>query len=372
MKLFGYGLKLMDAFLLFIPIALALELSHAPGWAVFISSLLAIIPLAGRMGEATEELTKYLGPNAGGFLNATFGNATELIIALIAIDKGLFELVKASITGSIVGNLLFVLGLAILLGGHKIKEQKFNTKAAGVNSSMMLIAVISMIIPSAFFIFSKTPASELAFQTEEISLLVSVILIICYLLSLYFSFRTHKYLFHTSEHSEEAGKPALSRNAAIALLILCTIGVAVMAELFIGAIESFLAKPIAYNILGFAGTLAIHELFLGAVVVAVIGNATEHISAVLAAIKDNMDLAISITAGSSIQIALFVAPLLVIISFLMGKPMDLVFTLFEILAVFASVIIVNEISSDGECNWFEGVQLLAMYLLVAVLFFFAV
>jgi len=347
---------LLEAALIFVPITLALGWLHAPNMLIFISSILALIPLAGKMGEATEELAKYMGSNAGGLLNATFGNATELIIALLAINQGLFELVKASITGSIIGNMLFVLGLSFLVGGARYKTQSFNAKAAGVNSTMLLIAVASMLIPSAFYFFSQNGSHELVlWQTEEISLLVSILLIVIYLLSLLFSFRTHSYLFR--KHSFEKAK--WSKNFALLVLVVSTVLVGVMAEIFVGSIE-----PVAQQ-LGFS------ELFIGAIIVAIVGNAAEHITAIMASLKNDIDLVLSVTVGSSIQIALFVAPILVITSFLMGKPINLAFTLFEILAVFASVLIVNEIASDSECNWFEGAQLVTMYLIIAVLFFFA-
>jgi len=341
--------------LLALPLLIIAQLAGAPSMLIFILALFSIVALASVMGHATEELAHHFGSTAGGFLNATFGNAAEFIIAYAAIRAGLLSLVKASLTGAIVGNILFVLGASILVGGFKFKEQKFNAKAAGLNSTMLLIAVGSLMIPSMFFFLEgSAPGHSLEFETEEISLLVSVVLIALYALSLVFSFFTHSYLFR----SKPVGVPKGSRNSALPKLLLATIALAFASEVFTGQVE------------GIAKNFGFTEVFMGAVIVAVVGNAAEHLSAITAAGKNDMDLAISITVGSSIQIALFVAPVLVILSFIVGTPMNLVFTLFEIISLFAAVLIVNEISSDGATNWFEGAQLLGIYLIIAVLFFF--
>lgn len=341
--------------LIALPLLVGAELLSAPSTVIFLLALVSIVALASVMGHATEELACHFGSTAGGFLNATFGNAAEFIIAFAAINAGLFSLVKASLTGAIIGNILFVLGASILFGGAKYKEQKFNANQAGLNSTMLLIAVASLMIPSAFYLFRGAGSGhDLTLETEEISLLVSAVLIALYALSLVFSFFTHSYLFK----SESAGKPTTSRNSALLKLLLATLALAYASEIFTGQVEHI------------ASSFGFTEVFMGAVVVAIVGNAAEHLSAVTAAQKGDMDLALSITVGSSIQIALFVAPLLVIISFLVGTPMNLVFTLFELIALFASVLIVNEISSDGVTNWFEGAQLVGMYAIIAVLFFF--
>ena len=345
-------MRLTDILLIFIPITFFLSFSHADSTILFISSLLAILPLAAKMGEATEELAKIFGGHIGGLLNATFGNAAELIIVLLAINKGLIDLVKASLAGSIIGNLLFVLGLSLFFGGLKFKEQKFSTHLGGLNSTMLLIAFMSIMIPS---LFHFVPAEHRGDDERILSISVSILLISVYLLSMIFSLKTHEYLFRSKEKGE---KPHWSRNFAIAVLAFSTILLALISEVFVGQIESV------------AHTFGLTELFIGAIIVAVIGNAAEHIAAVFFALKNDLDLSINVTVGSSLQIALFVAPIAVLAGIALGQPMDLVFTPFEVIAVFASVLIVNEISADGNCNWFEGAQLVIMYIIIAVLFFF--
>ncbi|VVC04076.1 Sodium/calcium exchanger protein [Candidatus Bilamarchaeum dharawalense] len=346
-------MRLMDLLLIFVPITLVLNFVGADSTVLFASSLFAILPLAAKMGEATEELAKIYGGQIGGLLNATFGNAAELIIALLAINRGLVDLVKASLAGSIIGNLLFVFGLSILLGGFRFKEQKFSAPLAGLNSTMLLIAFMSIMIPS---LFHFVPLEHRGNDEVFLSTSVSVLLIVLYLLSMVFSLKTHNYLFRTKVGHEEKAK--WSRNFAIGVLGVSTIVLALISEVFVGQIEHV------------ALSLGLTELFIGAIVVALIGNAAEHLAAVSFALKNELDLSINVTVGSSLQIAMFVAPVAVIASIFMGKTMDLVFTPFEVIAVFASVLIVNEISSDGRCNWFEGAQLVIMYLIIAVLFFF--
>ena len=340
----------IDLLLAFVPISIALALLGAGDLELFAVSAMAIIPLAAKMGEATEELAKYLGPNIGGFLNATFGNATEFIVGIIAIREGLFEIVKASLTGSIIGNLLLVFGLSALAGGVKHKTMKFNAHAAGMNGSLLVLAVIGFLIPSIFFMSSPVHAEN----TEALSLVVAVLLLAVYALSLIYSFVTHRELFRGGEH----GKPRWSRRYAAAVLIIATIFVGVESEIFVGTLEH-LSEVVGWN-----------EVFIGAVLVALAGNAAEHMTAVAFAMKKKMDLALVTTVGSSIQIAVFIAPLLVVLSALMGTPMDMAFTIFEVLAVFSAALIVNDISKDGETNWFEGALLLAVYAILAAMFFF--
>jgi Ca2+:H+ antiporter len=344
----------MDVMLVFVPITIALELTHADSTVLFVSSLLAILPLAAKMGEATEELAKIFGGHIGGLLNATFGNAAELIIALLAINRGLVDLVKASIAGSIIGNLLFVFGLSLFFGGLKFKEQKFSPHIGSMNSTMLLIAVMSLMIPSMFHF---VPTEHRGDDEKILSISVAILLILVYALSMVFSLKTHQDLFRGNGdgHSE---KPHWSRNFAVGVLAVSTIALGLVSEVFVGQIEEV------------AKDFDLTELFIGAIVVAVIGNAAEHIAAVFFALKNNLDLAVNVTVGSSLQIALFVAPVAVLAGVMMGQPMDLVFTPFELIAVFASVLIVNEITTDGRFNWFEGAQLLIMYLIIAVLFFF--
>ncbi|MEK6981605.1 MAG: calcium/proton exchanger [Candidatus Micrarchaeota archaeon] len=350
-------MQIKDILFIFVFLAFALNYIGTNSTILFVVSLLAILPLAAKMGEATEELAKIYGGHIGGLLNATFGNAAELIIALLAINKGLLDLVKASIAGSIIGNILFVLGLSLLLGGLKYKEQKFSKHLAGLNATMLLIAFMSIMIPSLFHLMPdqvRNPKDELG-----LSIIVSILLISLYLLSILFSLKTHSHLFTSHSHkSHEDEKPKWSRNKAILVLLISTVFLALISEIFVAQIETF------------AKSFNLTELFIGAVIVAIVGNAAEHISAVSFAMKNELDVAIGITVGSSLQIALFVAPVAVLAGIVMKQPMDLVFTPFEIIAVFASVLIVNEISSDESTNWFEGAQLVIMYLIIAVLFYF--
>ncbi len=347
-------MRIMDLLFVFIPLALALSYTGAAGSTVlFVVSLLAILPLAAKMGEATEELAKIYGGHVGGLLNATFGNAAELIIILLAINKGLIELVKASLTGSIIGNLLFVFGLSIFFGGVKYREQKLSTQLSGMNSTMLLIAFMSMMIPSMFHF---VPTEHRGNDEMVLSLAVAAMLISAYVLSMVFSLKTHSYLFRNPGHDGN-GKAHWSRNFAIGVLAASTLLLMLVSEVFVGQIEQV------------AKTFGLTELFIGAIIVAIIGNAAEHMAAIFFALKNNLDLSVNVTVGSSLQIAMFVAPVAVIAGLLMGQPMDLVFTPFEVIAVFAAVLIVNEITTDGKCNWFEGAQLVIMYAIIAVLFY---
>jgi len=344
-------MRWIDYLFAFVLITFFLEFTSSDPLLIFISSILAILPLAAKMGEATEELAKHYGGHIGGLLNATFGNAAELIIALIAIGKGLIELVKASITGSIIGNLLFVLGISMLVGGLKYKEQKFSTMLAGMNSTMLLIAFLSLMIPSLFHLFPEhTITKEI-----NLSLIISVLLLLVYAGSLLFSLKTHKHLFIT-EHNE---KPQWTKKRAAIVLAISTIVLALMSEALVSQVE-----VVAHN-------LNFGEVFVGAVIIALVGNAAEHLAAIFFALKNEINVAINITVGSSLQIAMFVAPVTVLAGVLFfNQPMDLVFAPFELIAVFASVLIVNEISNDGKFNWFEGLQLITMYIIIATLFYF--
>jgi Ca2+:H+ antiporter len=334
--------------LVFIPISIALELIHANGILVFIAAALAIIPLAGFMGKATEELSKQVGAGVGGLLNATFGNATELIIAIFALQAGLFEVVKASLTGGIIGNMLLITGCSMFFGGLKREKQTFNSSVQGVNSTMLALAAVGLIMPalvSHLFNFNTV---------ETLSLGISAILIVTYVCSLIFSLKTHKHLF---DCGGEECKPHWPRNKAIIVLVLTTAVIALESEFLVGAVETV------------SQSLGLTELFIGVIVVAIIGNAAEHSTAIMMSIKNNMDLSLGIAMGSSTQIALLIAPVLVFISWLWGNPMNLVFNEFEVVAVIAAVLIANMISADGESNWLEGVQLIALYAMMAVVFF---
>lgn len=370
----------LDWLLIFVPISIALRFIPAleNPTALFIISCLAIIPLAGWMGKATEHLAERLGEGIGGLLNATFGNAAELIIALFALSKGLEGVVKASITGSIIGNMLLVLGLSILAGGVKFKEQTFNRTAASMSATALTLAAIALLIPSIFHQAAAqvpvaqggwTPARE-----QNLSLAIAIVLILTYGFTLVFSLITHKQLFvgdsmqgsarqvgHELERDDETTEEheyAWSRGKSITVLLIATAFVALISEFLVGAVEQA------------RGSLGLTEVFVGVIVVAIIGNAAEHSSAILMAMRNKMDLSLSIALGSSLQIALFVAPVLIFASYLFGRPMNLEFTIPEVVAVIASVLIAEQISSDGESNWVEGVQLLSVYAVLAILFYF--
>ncbi|CAN5409862.1 calcium/proton exchanger [soil metagenome] len=337
--------------LVFVPVAVVLEVTHADPVIIFAVSALAILPLAGQIGHATEDMAARSGPQIGGLLNATFGNVTEMIIAFFLILEGELEVVKASITGSIIGNVLVVLGLAFLVGGWTREEQTFNRASAGLHSASLVIAVVGLMMPA---LFSFTPEAS-GFRTEAVSVGVSVILIAVYILSLLFSFKTHKALFRSTEHSEE---PKWSLGRALGVLAGATVLVGLMSEFLVGALEVTTEE------------LGLSKLFVGLIVVPIVGNAAEHSSAVFLAAKDKMNVSVEIAVGSSTQIALFVAPVLVFVSLLVGQPMDLIFSGIEIAAVAFSALILGFITLDARSNWIEGAQLVAAYLIMAVSFFF--
>ena len=347
-------MKVLKYLLIFVPISFIAKFMHASGTIMFLLSCASIIPLAGLMGEGTEEISFYSGPKIGGFLNGTFGNATELIISFFALKKGLFEVVKSSIAGAVIGNILLVIGASMLAGGLKYKTQKFNKKVTEVTSSMLLFAVIGLCIP-AIFTHSVDPAL-LNTRYEGLSIFVAVVMIVIYALSLYFSFNTHKDIYvHESENNEEH-KARWSLKKAIVILIIATIIIAIESEFLVNGIEDITAK------LGWS------EFFVGIILIPIIGNAAEHSTAVLMALKDKMDVGLEIAIGSSLQIILFVAPILIFIS-LFFTPMSIIFNPFELIALIASVLIANRVSQDGESNYLEGVQLLAVYLIIAASFF---
>jgi Ca2+:H+ antiporter len=351
------GKNILRVFLVFVPISIGLGLTHAaPVW-VFLTACLAILPLAGFMGEATEHLTHHTGPGIGGLLNATFGNAAELIIAFMALRAGETEIVKASLTGSIIGNILMVLGLAMLLGGWKRKELVFSRLAAESGSSMMVLAVVALVIPA---IYAQVTQHKQPQHVESISLDISCVLILCYVASLLFSLKTHKRLFAAAETDtaeELEGRPWSVRRSMFVLFAAAAL-VGVVSEFLVHAVDA-------------AGTaMGLGKVFMGVVVVAVVGNAAEHSTAVTVAMKGKMDLALGIAMGSSMQIALFVAPVLVIAGHFMGTPLGLEFTVLEVVAVMLSVGAVTLLIHDGKTNWFEGFQLLAIYWILAIAFYF--
>jgi Ca2+:H+ antiporter len=346
-----------------VPVAIALRLAAVSPLALFLVSCIAVIPLAGLMGRATENLAAALGPAIGGLLNATFGNAAELIIALVALSKAgdhpeMFDLVKASLTGSIIGNVLLVLGLSIMAGGFRYPKQTFNRTAASMGATLMALATIGLILPAVYFeIARRQPQAETARGIETLSEEIAAILAVTYLLSLVYTLRTHRQLHEGGEEKPEP--PEWGRGLALTVLVIATVGVAVMSEFLVGSVEEA------------AHGLGMNEIFVGVIVVAVIGNAAEHSTAVLAALKNKMDLALSVAVGSSLQIALFVAPVLIFASVLMGHPhpLDLHFSRMEVAAVVIALGAFALVSQDGETHWMEGVMLLAVYAMLALAFY---
>ena len=292
-------------------------------------------------------------------LNATFGNAAELIIAGIALSKGLTNVVKASITGSIIGNVLLVLGLSILFGGTKFKEQRFNRTAARTSVISLSLAAIGLIIPTVFHVTAdRSPGGWSALIEQKLSLAIAVVLFLTYFCMLGFSLWTHKHFFQGAHTNAEDNVRQWSRGKAITILLIATALVAVLSEFLVGTIENV------------RDSVGLTEVFVGVIVVAIVGNAAEHSTAILMAMKDKMDLSVGIAIGSSLQIALFVAPLLIFLSYVFGRPMDLEFTMPEVVAVVVSVYVLFQISEDGETNWIEGIQLLSLYVILGILFFY--
>ncbi len=359
--------NVLNLLLVFVPIAIVLELAHASALAVFGTSCLAIIPLAGLMGKATEHLSERLGEGVGGLLNATFGNAAELIIAIMALRLGEYEVVKASITGSIIGNVLLVFGLSVLAGGAKYQFQRFNKTAAGIGTTLLVLSAIALVVPAVFhMLVSSRIDASLVGREHELSLEISIVLIVTYALSLLFTLKTHKHLYTTDvgaaadDEDEVRGTHGWSQGLSVGVLLGATVLVAIMSEFLVGAVDRA------------AEQVGMTKVFVGVILVAIIGNAAEHSTAVLMALKNKMDLALNIAVGSSIQIALFVAPVLVFLSYAIGArgPMDLLFTNLEVLSIVVSVSIMALIAQDGESNWMEGVQLLAVYTILGIAFFY--
>jgi Ca2+:H+ antiporter len=344
----------LDVLLIFIPVAAVLHYSHAPALWTFIASGVAIVPLAGWMGKATESLAEKMGAGVGGLLNATFGNAAEMIIAFQGLRAGLTEVVKASLTGSILGNLLLVLGASIVVGGLKHRSLKFNRAAATMSATLMALSAIALLVPALFHWVTHGASKT---SERNLSLEISIVLFITYILSLIFTLKTHKDLYVGERHPREDSSNMRPRTAG-AVLLGATALIAWMSEVLVGAVEP------ASKALGFT------EVFVGVIAVAIIGNAAEHSTAVMMAMKNQMDLAYHIAVGSSMQIALLVAPVLVFVSYALGRPMDLLFTTFEVITVGLGVLVVSLVAADGESNWMEGVLLLAVYLIFAIAFFF--
>jgi Ca2+:H+ antiporter len=351
----------------FIPVAVALELAHAGPVVVFGAAALAVIPCAAVMGEATEAIAARTGPGIGGLLNVTFGNAPELIIAFFALLEGLQEVVKASIVGSIIGNILLVMGAAMVVGGWRREKQTFSQTAANAQSAMLTLALAALIFPAIFQLIhgGGLPAVgeervDFGSDLEQLSFGVAIVLLLSYAAGLWFSLKTHRSVFNPfgAEQDEEAHHWPV-RRAAIYLAV-AAVAVGLMSEILVGSISDASEE------------IGLSEFFVGVFVVAIVGNAAEHWVAVLVAAKDKMDLAVNIAIGSSAQIALFVAPVLVLLSFVVGPdPMALVFNGYELGALLFAVLIANLVTQDGESNWFEGVQLLALYAVLGLVFYFA-
>ncbi len=354
MKYVNYGM------LLFIPLAILGELLHWSPVVIFFAAALGVVPLAGFMGQATEMLAVYTGPKVGGLLNATLGNAAELIITVVALQKGaanpelregLMNLVKASITGSVLGNLLLILGFSMLMGGLKFGKQTFDKTQAGVNATMLILAIIALAVPS---FFSQTIDTVNHAGVEYLSIGVAVVMIAVYVLSIVFSFQ------QDDKRSEAATPhtPGWSVKRSVMVLVVATVAIAFLSEMLVGAVEPVVEQ------------LGVSEFFLGIILIPLVGNIAEHVVAIQMAMKNKMELSLAISLGSSLQIALFVAPLLVFISLLLGNPLTLTFNPFEVIALVGATLIAALIALDGESNWLEGAQLLGVYLIIGIAFFF--
>lgn len=359
--------------MIFTPIAVTLEFVHADHIIIFVIAAIALIPLAKLIGDSTEHLSIHYGASLGSLLNVTFGNAAEIIIAIVAINAGLLDLVKASISGAILGNILLIFGLSILAGGFKYKEQFFNRENTGLQSSMLFLAIIGLAVPTVL-----TNTVNLAdggggvnvgtqVSVQILSDILAFLLLAVYIAGIIFTFFTHKHVFTqpvSSEHHQEKEKSKekhithWSKKKSFLLLGLSMAGVIVVSEILVGSVEATTEE------FGFG------ELFVGAIIVGIVGNAAEHSSAIILARKGKIDLSIGIAAGSGTQIALFVVPILVIAGIIMNKPFTLVFTLFELATIFLAAIILNLISNDGKSNWFEGIMLTVVYIIIAIGFFF--
>ncbi|MFL5856102.1 MAG: calcium/proton exchanger [Solirubrobacteraceae bacterium] len=350
----------------FIPLAIVLDVAGAPATVIFFTSAIGVIPTAALMGKSTEELATRSGPGIGGLLNVTFGNAPEIIIALFALGQGLQEVVKASLVGSILGNCLLVLGAAMFVGGLGRDRQRFNRTAATAQSAMLLLSVAALVMPAIFELSVgrglPPPGAEAIDydpKVEDLSLFVSIILMCTYVAGLYFSLRTHRDLFNPPREKEDEGEVWTVRRSVV-MLAIAGVAVGGMSEILVGSISEA------------AKTIGLSEFFIGVIVVAIVGNAAEHWVAVFVAWKNKMDLAVNIAVGSAAQVALFAIPLLVLLSYVIGDfPMPLVFNGFEIGGIILAVLIAIHVTNEGESTWFEGLQLLAVYAILALAFAFA-
>src|SRR6478672_10957907 len=353
-------MKILYGVLIFVPIAIVAEVMHAPAIVIFACSALAIIPLAGVLGNATEELAGHTGPTLGGLLTSTLGNFAELVIAGFALRAGLVDLVKASITGSILGNLLLVLGAAQLAGGLRHKTQRFSVALAGLSISLLVVAVIGLVIPAIFHATHVDPTRDL---TRRVSIGVAALLMVGYALSLLFQMGTHRSVFGepravAEEAHADAHDGPWSLKRAVTILLLSAAAVGWLSEILVGSTEEAIRH------------VGLSEVFVGLIVVPIIGNAAEHSSAVMMAMRNRMDLAVSIAIGSSAQVALLIAPVLVFVGLAVGRPMDLAFTPFEVTAVALAVAVAMSVVRDAQSHWLEGAFLLLVYAMLGVAFFY--
>jgi Ca2+:H+ antiporter len=348
--------------LIFTPISIVLEFVHADHIVIFVIASIALIPLAKLIGDSTEHLSLHYGPTLGSLLNVTFGNAAEIIIAIVAINAGLIDLVKASITGAIIGNILLIFGLSIMVGGFRYKEQFFSQENIGLQSSMLFLAIVGLAIPT---ILANTLNVKGA-NVQILSDILAILLLAVYVGGIIFTFFTHKHLFYTEAHTEihkkdlEEGHSNIvwSKKKSFLYLGLSMVGVITVSEILVGSVESTAEQ------FGFG------ELFVGAIIIGIVGNAAEHSSAIVLARKGKIELSIGIAAGSGTQIALFVVPILVLAGVIMNQQFSLVFTLFELAAIFLAALILNLIARDGKSNWFEGILLIFVYVIIAIGFYF--
>ena len=348
-------MKWLRILLVFVPVTVAAHWLHWPAWIVLAVSCLAIVPLAELVGEGTEAVATTVGPRWGGLLNATFGNAAELIISIAAIRAGLIELVKASITGSILGNILFVLGLSLLLGGWRNGVQRFDRAAAGTNATMLILAVAALLIPS---LFGHAIESRSHADVERLSLGVAAAMMLIYVLGLVYALRAPQRTRDQPMAHGAGAAPHWRLSTAAAVLAGATVAIVVVSEILVHAVEPVVAQ------------FGLSEFFLGVILIPIIGNAAEHLVGVQMAVKDQMDLSIGISIGSGLQIALFVAPVLVFLAPLLGHELTLVFNHFEIVALFACAVIAALVCLDGRSNWLEGAQLLVLYAILALAFYY--
>ena len=362
----GFKIEPLNWLLVALPLAVILQVAGAGAVWIFVAAAVAIVPLAGLMGRATENLAETLGAGAGGLLNATFGNAAELILALMALLRGpeMYPLIKASLAGSIIGNVLLVLGLSILVGGLYHKRQEFNRTAASMGATLLALACVGLLVPTLYFYVFHAAPELTARERGTLALLsvqIAVILAGLYVLSLIFSLKTHQHLFAGPEEelptTGEKHRPEWGRRTSVLVLLVATAGVAVMSEILVGTVEQAGAK------------LGLSQVFLGVIVLAIIGNAAEHSTAVMVAVKNKMDLALTIAVGSSLQVALFVVPVLVFASMFTGQPLDLHFSRMEIIAIIIAILVLALVCQDGESHWMEGAMLLGVYVILGLAFY---